>query len=203
MSATAELQRSSVVGTAKRFLLHPMVVWSLANLIGFVIPALYPFLFFIPPHVGFVTLALMLSVPLAIAQWAALRQLGQGMLAWLATVPAGVFVMQVIITRVPDDFWPDYREGLGAAWLLGLLLGALVAVPQWMILRRRFPTASLWILASAGGLALGSEFLIVSNLINFSPDLSLVLWSLSYALPTGYVLSKVFGLGDHGESSPR
>jgi hypothetical protein len=92
---------------------------------------------------------------------------------------------------LPNGWFPfavDDESPLLIATLY-LIGGLLIGLPQWFLLRPIFPKASLWILATAGGLALGILLVLSTNLINLSGILSFIVAALFYTVATGITLS--------------
>jgi hypothetical protein len=46
-------------------------------------------------------------------------------------------------------------ESVGAALIAGAIAGSVIGGAQWLVLRRRLPLSTLWVLATAGSMALG------------------------------------------------
>jgi hypothetical protein len=46
-------------------------------------------------------------------------------------------------------------ESVGTAVIAGAVAGAAIGVAQWLVLRRRLPLSALWVLATAGAMAIG------------------------------------------------
>ena len=102
-----------------------------------------------------VAIAVLAALPLGTAQWLALRARVAHAVRWLgatmlgSAVAAGVAALLALTGRSPG---PDVPLADSAALLTGIsaffLVGCGFAVPQWFVLRRWLPGASLWIMAS-------------------------------------------------------
>jgi hypothetical protein len=93
-------------------------------------------------------------------------------------------------------FW--IHEGLPGSSVL--VRGFTSGLPQWLLLRGHFLNASLWLLASSAGLAAGSGFVFVTELVEASGILAFIIVMLVYTATTGFALT---GLVDyHDKLSP-
>jgi hypothetical protein len=99
-----------------------------------------------------------------VAQWLALRTTLPGLAArsWVAATVAGATVAwgvgMAIGTRMGDSAGtaePTLPMLLGGAAVIGGLAGAILAVPQWLVLRRLVARAGWWVPAHVLGWALG------------------------------------------------
>jgi hypothetical protein len=61
-------------------------------------------------------------------------------------------------------------------------------LPQWLILRRHFTGATLWILGSSVGVGLGLGLVLATGLISRSENVSYTVVVLLYGLVTGLIL---------------
>jgi len=150
----------------------------------------------------------MLIIPLALGQWLLLEKhlraaywwpIATLLIAYLETFPRGVVSHQVfrVIYQLPGA--QSGSLGFALEWLSnglsGLIMGALMGLAQWLILRRalrpKVTTAHwIWISAIAWSLALGLPILVARfgpNLAAFFPRL---LWPLA-----GVIESLLTGLG--------
>ena len=46
-------------------------------------------------------------------------------------------------------------ESVGTAAIGGAIAGGVIGAAQWLVLRRRLPLSGLWVVATAGGMAVG------------------------------------------------
>ncbi len=70
-----------------------------------------------------------------------------------------------------------------------MTIGLLVGLAQWLFLRGYFTKSLVWLLSSAVGLGLGIGLVLISNLINQSGVISIILVVLVYGIATGFVMS--------------
>lgn len=174
------------------FLRKPSLVWVIANVVGVgILPAVFAIYPGTLPITGLVAGIVQLSIPISIAQWSVLAWLGHRINLWVLTFPAGAALLALIMVGTPDSLWGFAGSDAGVVGLIGLILGLLVSFPQWILLRGRFPHASLWITATVIGLAPGAWFVVEIGLLDRSGLLSLVLVTLAYAVPTGLVLERM------------
>lgn len=147
-----------------------------------------------------------LVIPLALGQWLLLQKYVRGaywwaisttLIAYLETYPRGWVSPSVfrLIYQLPGV--QDSSPGFALSWLSnslsGLVLGALMGLAQWLILRRSLrPKVAtihwIWISAIAWSLALGLPILVVRfgpNLAAFFPRWLWPLASVTEALFTG------------------
>jgi hypothetical protein len=165
-----------------------LFIWVLACALGLSIPPLVPYLF--PPFTaiyGLFPSTLITTMPLSIAQWLALRWTHPVSILWIFSIPISVFVFMMIIRELPTDGYLS-DETLAALTILGLMLGLLVGLPQWLILRWKYGASALWLLGSSLGVGLSMFFVLVTNLINMSGVLAYIAAVLVYALTTGLTL---------------
>jgi len=171
-----------------------LFIWVLACALGLSIPPLVPYLF--PPFTvlfGLFSSTLITSMPLSIAQWLALRWTHPVSILWIFSIPISVYVFMMFIRELPTDaFLSD--ETLAALTILGLMLGLLIGLPQWLILRWKYGGSALWLLGSSLGVGLSMFFVLVTDLINMSGVLAYIAAVLVYALTTGLTLVVLINL---------
>jgi hypothetical protein len=100
----------------------------------------------------------------------------------------GFFVGFALGTIISEDLIPNSVFGeILAYFMLGTVLGSVVGLMQWFVLRRQISRAGWWILASAAGLAvvIGAGITLAA-LMEYSVELgsfaSLLRWVLVMAL---------------------
>lgn len=169
----------------------PFLLWLLANLAGLILLGLASMLVpLLKSANNIFTSTLMIALPITIPQWLALRRLGPVSWLWILSLPIGLFTAVLVFRYFPYGWFPsvDYESPLliTAGYLIG---GLLFGLPQWLLLRPILSKASLWLLATAGGLALGVLVVLSTNLINQSGILSIIVVALFYAVATGITLS--------------
>jgi hypothetical protein len=170
----------------------PFLLWMFANLGGFILLGLASIVVPLLISVRNVfTSTLVLTLPISIAQWLALRRFGHVSWLWILSLPVSLLASVLVMRHSPNIGLPfavddESPLALTTGYLIG---GLLIGLPQWILLRPILSKASLWLLATAGGLALGSLVVLSTNLINISGFLSIVIVALFYAGFTGITLS--------------
>ncbi len=177
-----------------------LLTWVLANFIGFGLLGLFSLAQPAIPSRLFGRIAFLLSlVPLSLAQWLALRRIAPVSGLWILTVPLGLLLGGAITfyQLIPDAFWQTFGDESVFSLTFGvLLIGLLVGLPQWLILRPRFPGSSLWLLGSAGGLGFGFWLVLATDLINRPGIIASAIVVLVYTLTTGLTLSGLLAYRD-------
>jgi hypothetical protein len=173
------------------FLEKPFLLWMLANLGGFILLGLTSMLVPLLTSVSNIfTSTLMIALPISIPQWLALRRLGPVSWLWMLSLPIGLLAAVLLFRDLPNDLLPFVDDESPLLIATGYLIaGLLFGLPQWFMLRPILSKASLWLLATAGGLALGILVVLTTNLINVSGFLSIVVVALFYTGFTGMTLS--------------
>jgi hypothetical protein len=167
------------------------LIWVAANVVGFVIPPLVPLLF---PSVaalsGFFGTLLLISLPLGIAQWLALRRILPVAVWWIITIPVSVMFFILAIREIPESYW-QLIESEASFVFFGIyfILGLMTGLPQWLILRLQVDPSSIWLVSSAIGVGLGVTFVTGTNLINSSGVFAYMVAVLFYVVTTGLTLS--------------
>ncbi len=164
--------------------------WMVANLLGVAaIGALsffFPFLKSIP---GRLVSSLMIGVPIGLAQWIALRRVAPISILWALTISAGL-ILGLEAGPIFSGIWGNLDdESVIAMTFFCTTIGFLVGLVQWIFLWGYFSKSAFWLLGSAVGLGLGICLILVSNLIDQSGIVSIILVTLIYALVTGLVIS--------------
>ena len=179
------------------------LIWSVANILGLSIPPLV--LYFVPSLTaisGLFCTALIISLPLSIAQWIALRRSLLVSALWILSIPASILAIVLIIREVPERYWllidPDPLAALIAT---SLVIGFLIGFPQWLILRRECAHASIWLLGSGLGVGLGASIVIATDLVNQSGILAYIVAVLFYVIATGLALAWLLSRKVQSQSS--
>jgi hypothetical protein len=170
----------------------PFLLWMLANLGGFILLGLVFMLALrLPFEQNIFGSTMIITLPISITQWLALRRLGPVSWLWILSFPIGLLAALLLFRHFPNGLLPIVDDESLLAITMGYLLcGLLVGLPQWLLLRPILSRASLWLLATAGGLALGILVVLTTNLINISGFLSIVVVALLYTGFTGIALSR-------------
>jgi hypothetical protein len=164
--------------------------WIVANLLGVAaigaLSLILPFLKSIP---GMLVSSLIIGLPIGFAQWIALRRVAPISILWVLTISAGL-LLGLVVSPILAGIWGFLEDesvlSLTAAYTT---IGLLVGLAQWLFLRGHFTKSLVWLLSSAVGLGLGTGLVLVSNLINQSGIISIILVVLVYAIATGLVMS--------------
>lgn len=178
------------------------LIWFAANILGLTIPPLV--LYLIPSFTavtGLLSSVLIISLPLSIAQWIALRRISPVSALWTISLPASILVFVLIIREIPDRYWSAvYSEALISVVFVSMLVGLIIAIPQWLILRRKHNRASIWLLGTVFGIGLGAGVVLATNLVNRSGIAAYIITVLVYTVATGLSLSWLLMRGDVARS---
>ena len=163
--------------------------WIVANLLGVAaIGALsrIPFLTSIP---GMLVSSLIIGLPIGLAQWIALRRVAPISVLWVLTISAGL-LLGLVVSPILAGIWGFLDdESVLSLTAACTTIAFFVGLSQWLLLRGHFTKSLVWLLSSAVGLGLGTGLVLVSNLINQSGLVSIILVALVYAIVTGLVIS--------------
>jgi hypothetical protein len=139
---------------------------------------------------GIVASTLIITIPLGLAQWLVLRRLIPLSPIWVFTIPIGWFLSFLLFATIPESLWQIVgAESTFTLTVLYIVMGAAMGLPQWLILRRKFSQAVLWIGGSSLGVGLGFGLVLVTGLINQSEFISYIAVVLVYSIATGSILS--------------
>lgn len=171
----------------------PFLIWIFANILG--CGALAASLF-VSPYLmslsGIVLTAFIVSFPISLAQWIALRRFFPTTILWIITIPVGLIIILQMYQVIPMGTWQQVDdESTAVLTLLFLGIGFAIGLPQWLILRRQFSGSSIWLLGSSVGLGLGFGFVLATDLINQSGFVSAIAVLFSYTVVTGIVLARL------------
>ena len=182
------------------YISKPFLIWIFANILGF--SALAISLLVLPSLMsisGIVVSTLIISIPISLAQWIALRRIFPISILWILSIPVGLLLAVLIIRELPDGLWQIADDESPAVLTVGyLLIGLIIALPQWLLLRHQFSNSSIWLLGSSIGVAVGFGLVIAIDLINQSEIISYLVVVLVYAITTGLILSRL--LAYHNQS---
>jgi hypothetical protein len=142
------------------------------------------------------------SVPISLAQWLALRYISRTSILWVLTIPLGFLVYTLIYRLIPDGSM-QIVDDESTVVLTGiyLLIGFLVGLLQWFILRRQFSGSALWILGSSVGIGFSFWFIIATDLINRSGIISFIIGVLLYTTITGLILIRLIAHHDQSKTN--
>jgi hypothetical protein len=168
-----------------------LIFWFVANFLGLGIPPLV--MYFVPTLTAFSGLfssALIIALPLSIAQWAALRASIPVSFLWIFSAPISVLTFVLLIREIPEEYFGFLgSESVIVLSFFGLFFGFLLGLPQWLILSRRVSGSAVWMLGSTLGVGLGAFFLGITDLVNRSGVLAYIIVVLVYTISTGLPLS--------------
>ena len=167
-----------------------MLAWVACNLLGWFTAATLALALRMPGSpFNSPTVLIVVVAPPALAQWLILRQLHGLTPLWLITIPIGCLVFAGVVSAIPPGAWQLVDdEGTGTISALYALLGALIGESQWLILRRHFGAAGIWVAASAAGTGLGFAIVLSTGLINRSGFVAYTVVTLTYAILSGAAL---------------
>jgi hypothetical protein len=168
-----------------------LLIWCLANILGLSIPPLIMYLVtLLTATLGLLSTTLIISMPLSIAQWAALRRIMPISILWIFSIPTSILAMVVIIREVWERFLGNVDpEPLIVMTSTFFLTGLIIGLPQWLILRRENDGASIWMLGTVLGVGLGASIVIATDLVNISGVIAYIVAVLIYVAATGLSLS--------------
>ncbi len=168
----------------------PFLIWLFANILGFASLGIAILTISgLIARTGVYGTLLFISLPISFAQWIALRRILHIPALWIFTVPIGMLVCLFFIRNLSASTWGEVdSEATIVMVTLNFVIGSIIALPQWIILRRYCSNASLWILGTALGTATGVAVLLVTDLINQSGHLAYVVAVLLYSILTGLTL---------------
>lgn len=166
------------------------IFWCVANMLGLGIP---PLVMYLVPTLtaisGLFSSALIIALPLSIAQWAALRASIPVSFLWIFSAPVSVLTFVFLIREIPEDYFGFLgSETVIVLSLFGLFFGFLLGLPQWLILSRRVSGSALWLLCSTLAVGLGAFFLGITDLVNRSGVVAYIVVVLVYTISTGLPL---------------
>lgn len=171
---------------------NPFFLWIAANIVGFGVLGLVVLLF--PDWVsqlGRFGSAIIIAIPVSITQWLVLKKIISISWLWIFALPVGLFLAIQIIINIPDGLWTIVDDESILVLTAGyLILGFLIGLPQWLLLRRKFTRASLWIPGTAIALGLGFGLVLVTDFVHQYEVVSYILIVLLYAAITGLILTR-------------
>ena len=165
--------------------------WNLGNLLAWAfISALLTAQPGIKSIPGFFAALLVLTIPFGLAQWLVLRRFLPVSPLWVVSIPISCFLFYLLAYLIPDSLLQNVDDEAAITLTIGfLVLGAILGLPQWLILRRKLTKAALWMLGSALGVGLGFGIVLATGLINQYEYISYTVVVLVYSIITGSLLS--------------
>jgi hypothetical protein len=164
--------------------------WLIGNLIGF--GALGAALLLLPSLMNIRSMlasTLILTIPIGAGQWLALRRISGTSILWVLTIPLGLLAGLLILQNLPEGSWQSLDdESITVLTACYMLIGLMIGIPQWLILRRQFSGSSIWLLGSSAALGASLWLVLATDLINRSGPFAIVLGVTVYVLITGLIL---------------
>jgi hypothetical protein len=167
------------------------IIWIVANILGISAVAALLLVFPSITSIGNEVLStFIVLIPISLAQWLALRTFSRTSVLWIFTIPVSLELYLLIIRYIPEGLisYAD-SESIAVLTSLYLLIGFIIGLLQWLILRRQFARSVVWLLGSTLGFGLCFWFIFATNLINRSVILAFIVAILIYTVTTGLVLS--------------
>jgi hypothetical protein len=164
--------------------------WLIGNLIGF--GALGAALLLLPSLMNIRSMlasTLILTIPIGAGQWLALRRISGTSILWVLTIPLGLLAGLLILQNLPEGSWQSLDdESITVLTACYMLIGLMIGIPQWLILRRQFSGSSIWLLGSSAAMGASLWLVLATDLINRSGPFAIVLGVTVYVLITGFIL---------------
>jgi len=167
------------------------IIWIVANILGIGAVAALPLVF--PSIISIdneVLATFIVSIPISLAQWLALRTFSRISVLWIFTIPVSILLYIFIIRIIPEGLRNIANgESITVLTSVYLLIGFIIGLLQWLILRGQFARSALWLLGSALGLGASFWLVLSSGLIEHSGVLAFIVAILIYSVTTGLILS--------------
>lgn len=179
------------------------LIWCFANILGF--GALGASILVFPSLFGrfgfFITISI-IAIPISLAQWIALGRLLQISILWVLTIPIGIPLSFLILRIIPAGLWFDADDdSLVAMTITLLVVGLIIGLLQWIILRRKLVRSEIWLLGSAIGVAGSFWVILVTGLIDQSGIISYIILALVYSSVTGLFLLGLLAYNNQSQPS--
>ena len=138
---------SKLVTISKSF-----IIWIVANILGIsavaALPLVFPFIMSINNEVLTTFIVLL---PISLAQWLALRTFSRTSVLWIFTIPVSLELYFLIYRYIPEGglrniAYSESSESIAVMTSAYLLIGFIIGLLQWLILRRQFARSALWLL---------------------------------------------------------
>lgn len=167
------------------------IIWIVANILGISVVAALPLVF--PSIISIdneVLATFIVSIPISLAQWLALRTFSRTSVLWIFTIPVSILLYILIYRYIPEGLRNIAdSESIAVLTSAYLLIGFIIGLLQWLILRRQFARSALWLLGSTLGIGVSFWLILSSGLIEQSGILAFIVAILIYTVTTGLVLS--------------
>ncbi len=167
------------------------IIWIVANILGISAVAALPLVFPSITSIDNGVLAIfIISIPISVAQWLALRTFSRTSVLWIFTIPVSIFLYFLILRYIPEGLVSIAEsESIAVLTAAYLLTGFIIGLLQWLILRLQFARSALWMLASTLGVGVSFWIILSSGLIDQSGILAFIVAILIYTVTTGLALS--------------
>jgi hypothetical protein len=167
------------------------IIWIVANILGISTVAALPLMFPSIMSIDNEVLAVFIvSIPISLAQWLALRTFSRTSVLWIFTIPVSILLYFLINRYIPERLSNIMdSESISVLTSAYLLIGFIIGLLQWLILRRQFARSALWLLGSTAGVGFSFWLILATDLINQSGMLAFIVAILIYTVTTGLVLS--------------
>ena len=167
------------------------LVWALANTLGFC--TLAALIFGAPSLMNirsWLVPVLVISIPVSLAQWVALRRILPVSVLWVLTIPAGMAAAVLFYRNIPEIPWLQVDdESILMIAALYMVMGFTIGVPQWLLLRPKISGASIWLLGSTISLPAAIGLVLATDLVNQFEAIAYIVVALVYILITGLAFS--------------
>ena len=165
--------------------------WNLGNLLGW---AFILVLRTVLPHVralpGFFVALLVVGILFGLAQWLVLHRFLPVSPLWVVTIPISWVLFYLIPYIIPESLLQNADdESTSMLTFAYLVMGAMMGLSQWLMLRRKLTRAALWILGSSLGVGLGFGIVLATGLISQYEYISYTIVVLVYSIATGSLLA--------------
>ena len=130
-------------------------------------------------------LVALLALPISSAQWVVLRRLQPGIWMWMITIPGALLLWSSFLKFRPDSISTTADgESIPVIASLYAIFGLFIGIFQWLILRRRYDLAWIWI--AGNGLSIGMGAALFMGL--GASLTAAIVWILIYIGGTGVCL---------------
>ena len=171
------------------------IIWIVANILGISAVAALALVdrSIMSIHNEVLTTFIVL-LPISLAQWLALRTFSRTSVLWIFTIPVSIELYFLIYRYIPEGglrniAYSESSESISVMTSAYFLIGFIIGLLQWLILRRQFTRSALWLLGSTLGIGVSFWLILSSGLINQSVILASIVAILIYTVTTGLVLS--------------
>jgi hypothetical protein len=171
-------------------IIKSFIIWNVANILGISAVAAIPFV--LPSSIidNEVLSLLFISIPIGLAQWLALHTFSRISVLWIFTIPLSILFCFSILKYIPEGLISIAdSESISVLTSIYLLIGFIIGLLQWLLLRRQFARSALWLLGSTLGIGVSFWLILSSGLIELSGFLAFIVAILIYTVTTGLVLA--------------